>query len=225
MRESTSIALGLSFSSSKRPLTLAHWRTLGTLARCGSLPELLELEIHGSDTGDAGVVLLADGHRRGCLPSLVFLRLANAQIGPQGATALASALTKRALPSSITIDLGSNQIGDAGLAALAPSLRQLPKLDQLFLYNNQITDQGLASLLAPPTTGVLRADRSRGAPPPRQPDHRRGLRRARLRPPRRGPAGAQGAFLVGHPCERGGDGGHVWREGRAFRSVCLIWGS
>ena len=36
-----------------------------------------------------------------------------------------------------------------------PALRQLPKLKQLLLHSNQIGDQGLASLLAPPTAGVL----------------------------------------------------------------------
>ena len=48
------------------------------------------------------------------------------------------------------------------LTALTPSqshapaaLRQLPKLEYLPLNNNQITDQGLASLLAPLTAGVL----------------------------------------------------------------------
>ena len=33
--------------------------------------------------------------------------------------------------------------------------RQLPTLQYLYLYNNQITDQGLASLQAPPSAGVL----------------------------------------------------------------------
>ena len=38
---------------------------------------------------------------------------------------------------------------------MAPALRQLPKLERLFLNKNQITHQGLAVLLAPPTAGVL----------------------------------------------------------------------
>ena len=45
--------------------------------------------------------------------------------------------------------------GGVGLTALASALRQLPKLERLFLNDNQIGDQGLASLLAPPTAGVL----------------------------------------------------------------------
>ena len=37
------------------------------------------------------------------------------------------------------------------MITLAPALRQLPKLTHLYLKYNQITDQGVASLLAPPT--------------------------------------------------------------------------
>ena len=62
-------------------LTLAHWRTLGTLARCGSLLGLRVLSIDGVDNGDEGVALLADGLRRGRLPSLRDLRLVFAKIG------------------------------------------------------------------------------------------------------------------------------------------------
>ena len=146
------LELGAHFS---KPLTLAHWRTLGMVVGCGSLPRLRVLSIDGSDSGDEGVALLADGLRRDSLPSLRVLALRDAQIGPQGATALAPALTKRALPSLVHLSLNSNQIGDAGLTALAPALRQLPKLEELYLRTNEIGDQGLASQLAPPTTGVL----------------------------------------------------------------------
>ena len=76
----------------------------------------------------------------------------DAQAGLQGATALASSLTKRALPSLLWLELDKNELGDAELAALAPALRQLPKLKVLWLDGNNITDRGLASLLAP---GVL----------------------------------------------------------------------
>ena len=138
-----------------RPLALTHWRTLGTLARCRSLPALQQIEIIDDGSGDAGVELLAAGLRRGSLPSLWRLVLWRAQIGPQGASALATALTERAVPSLKELDLDDNHLGGAGLAALAPALRQLPALESLFLRFNQITDQGLASLLALATAGVL----------------------------------------------------------------------
>ena len=60
LRATTDLYLGAFYS---RPLTLAHWRTLGTLARCGSLPALQGLFVIGSDNGDEGVASLADGLR------------------------------------------------------------------------------------------------------------------------------------------------------------------
>ena len=125
------------------------------LVGCGSLPKLERLVIWIDNNGDENVVSLADGLRRGRLPSLRRLWLSNTQVGPQGATALATALTKRALPSLERLQLYDNQIGDAELAALAPALRRLPTLKSLFLGYNQIGDRGVASLLAPPTAGVL----------------------------------------------------------------------
>jgi len=142
---------------SNKPLTLAHWRTLGMLVGCGSLPRLEGLAIFRDDNGDEGVVSLADGLRRGRLPSLQVLSLWDAQIGPQGATALASALTKRALPSLEFLSLGGNPLGDAGLAALLPALRQLPSLKMLYLEQTNIGDEGVASLVAQPTAGALKS--------------------------------------------------------------------
>ena len=139
-----------------KPLSLAHWRTLGMLVGCGSLPELRVLGVVGDENGHEGVVSLADGLRRGRLPSLQVLRLVGAQIGPQGATALAPALTKRALPSFVGLDLSINPLGDAGLAALLPALRRLPPLKRLHLGETNIGDEGVASLVAPPTAGALK---------------------------------------------------------------------
>ena len=109
---STSLYFGVQY---ERRLTLAHWRTLGTLLRCGSLPRLRVLVVYQSENGDEGVPLLAAGLRRRGLPLLYQLGLDNAQMGTQGATALASTLTMRVLPSLETIGLAGNQIGDTGL--------------------------------------------------------------------------------------------------------------
>ena len=154
LADATSLMLGAGHG---KPLTLAHWRTLGMLVGCGSLPRLERLGVVGDNNGGEGVVSLADGLRRGRLPSLQILALFNAQIGPQGATALAPALTKRALPSLDLVNLGGNPIGDAGLPALAPALRQLPKLERLFLTSNQITDEGCAALASTLRGGALPA--------------------------------------------------------------------
>ena len=152
LRYTTGLSLGQVFSM---PITLAHWRTLGHLIGCRSLPRLEGLHILGADNGDEGVALLTAGLRRGGLPSLRALELMNTQIGEQGAAALATALTNRTLPALMRLNLGGNQIGDAGMAALAPALRQLPRLKLLALNGNQIGDRCLASLLAEPMQGVL----------------------------------------------------------------------
>ena len=154
LADATQLELGEYFN---KPLTLAHWRTLGMLVGCGSLPRLVSLGIINDDSGDEGVVSLADGLRRGRLPSLRNLWLANAQIGPQGATALAPALTKRALPSLEELCLYDNPLGDAGLAALLPALCRLPQLKELELIQTNIGDEGLASLVAQPTAGALKS--------------------------------------------------------------------
>ena len=44
---------------------------------------------------------------------------------------------------------------DAALAALLPALRQLPPLRELHLFQANIGDEGVASLLAQPTAGAL----------------------------------------------------------------------
>jgi len=137
LRDTRELCLGPNHG---KPLSLAHWRTLGNLIGCRSLLRLESLAIH------EGVALLAAGLRRGGMPSLTRLVLYKAQIGDQGAAALAAGLTKRSLPALKILSLGHSQIGDAGLAALAPALRQLPRLNILFLGHNQIGDAGLAAL-------------------------------------------------------------------------------
>ena len=146
--------LELGSRSNGRPLTLAHWRALGTLVGCGSLPMLESLDIEGDDCGGKGVVLLAASLRRCGLPSLCSLCFFGSQIGDQAAAALAAALTIRAVPALLSIYLFDNPIGDVGLLALVPALRQLP-LTKLSLWSNQIGDQGLAALIAQPMAGVL----------------------------------------------------------------------
>ena len=154
LADATQLLLG---NKQYKPLTLAHWRTLGMLVGCGSLPKVVNLAIFTDDNGDEGVASLADGLRRGRLPSLQLLFLNDAQIGPQGATALAPALTKRALPSLDWLGLNGNPLGDAGLAALLPALRRLPALKWLLLDQTSIGDEGVASLVAQPTAGALKS--------------------------------------------------------------------
>ena len=137
-----------------KPLTLAHWETLGMLLGCGSLPRLSYLSI--IRVGNESVVSLAEGLRRGGLPSLRVLDL-GAQIGSEGAHALAPALTERALPSLLSLNLGGNPLGDAGLTALLPALCRLPPLETLDLAETNIGDESVASLVAQPTAGALKS--------------------------------------------------------------------
>ena len=151
------------------PLTIDHWRTIGTLIGCGSFPHLTRLAIRGIGAerppaygivGDAVwydkldavrpsevVALLAAGLRRGGLPSLMSLELCQTQIGNQAASTLSSALTKRTVPKLTSIRLSQNQLGDSGLSTMASALRQLPKLKRIILNGNQIGERGLAQLL------------------------------------------------------------------------------
>ena len=145
--------------SLRRPLTLAHWRTLGNLVRCGSLPNLVELHVRGCDCGDEGVRLLAEGLRRGSLPSLKYLGFFDVGMGPQGASKLCGALTGRSAPSLLGLSLTRNPLGDAGVAAVALCLRQLPSLQALYLSETGIAARSKPALFAaararPPTALV-----------------------------------------------------------------------
>jgi hypothetical protein len=154
-------------SETLRAFTTAHWRTLGNLARCCSLPRVTEIQIvagPGYDRdffpdrklpGDEGVAAFAAGLSRGCLPSLEGLGLGNLQIGPRGAALLGAALTSQTVPSLRTLDLSVNQLGDAGVKALLPLLPR--SLVMLWLFANNLTDACLAALFARPPTGVLRS--------------------------------------------------------------------
>ena len=143
--------------SLRRPLTLAHWRTLGNLVRCGSLPNLVELHVRGCDCGDEGVRLLAEGLRRGSLPSLKYLGFFDVGMGPQGASKLCGALTGRSAPSLLGLSLTRNPLGDAGVAAVALCLRQLPALQALYLSETGIAARSRSALLVAARAATLGA--------------------------------------------------------------------
>ena len=64
-----------------------------------------------------------------------------------GAEALAAALSRGALPKLEELGVASNPIGRQGIATLSPVLRKLPTLRYLNLFNCQIGDEGVASLV------------------------------------------------------------------------------
>ena len=166
LRAATQLCLGERYG---RPLGLAHWASLGSLARAGALPLLRELRISGCDTGDEGVALLAAGLREGGrLSALRCLYVNAAQVGPAGAAALAAALSARALPALDALVLGG-LVGGAGEAALAPALRGLPHLREVHLSATPINDAdacATASNLAaaPASVSASAASPALGAP-------------------------------------------------------------
>jgi len=129
---------------------------LGTLGSV--LPALEALTLSEPAAGPNGVPRLAAKLGAGALPAVTSLNLINTHVGDAGASALAAALGRGALPRLKTLSLTNAAIGDAGLVALAPALRRLPALDELFLWDNSFSDEGLTALVAPPPPA--------GAPPP-----------------------------------------------------------
>ena len=145
LREATGVELGNRGLSSTDLATLA---TLGSV-----LPALewllLDDECSGSTCPD-GVQRLAVGLAAGALPAVIRFHIFYMHVGDAGASALAAALDRGALLRLETLSLGYAAIGDAGLVALAPALWRRPALEELFLWDNPLGDEGLAALLAPP---------------------------------------------------------------------------
>ena len=116
--------------------------------------------------GDAGASALAAALGRGALPRLENLVLYNAAIGDVGLVALAPAL--RRLPALDILDLGRNPFGNEALAALVapppPALTSaaavLTKLQELKLIDTQVTDAGIAALVAALDSGAVPALKS-----------------------------------------------------------------
>ena len=102
-----------------------------------------------SAAGAGGVQRLVEGLGVGALPAMIFLKLVQ-PVGDAGASALAAALGRGAMPRLKWLYLARAAITDVGLLALAPVLRQRPALLGLNLTGNQLGDEGLAALLAPP---------------------------------------------------------------------------
>ena len=129
------------------PLVAADVATLGMILRTNGLPRMKEVYLRSNGLGDAAMQALYEGLGRGAAPSLRFLSLAYNKFGPAGAEALAAALGRGAMPKIEILCLYHNPIGNRGVAALAAPLRKMPALNQLFLNNCKIGDEGVASLV------------------------------------------------------------------------------
>ena len=91
---------------------------------------------------------LCESLGRGAGPSIVELNFTCCKLRPAGTKALALALRTGALPKVEMLALGGNCFGNQGVAALALPLRKLPALKELFLWGCDIGDEGVASLMA-----------------------------------------------------------------------------
>ena len=120
----------------------------------GAAPSLICLDVSGNCVGPAGAEALAAALRWGALPKLSTLFLGANLIGNQGAAALAAPLRKRPLTMLI---LPICHIGDEGVASLFANLGKddFKALETLWLGMNQITDAGMATLVAALDAGRL----------------------------------------------------------------------
>ena len=133
-----------------RPLTEhAEMATLGMLLH-KYLPNVTRLALPGNPAvDDAGMQALCEGLGRGDAPSLRALDLSDTSFGPAGAEALAAALSRGAMLNLETVYWPSvKNLGDQGVAALAAPLRKLPALKELYLFDCEIGDEGMASLFS-----------------------------------------------------------------------------
>ena len=137
-------------------LTADELKLLGKLGSV--LPALEKLTLCEPAAGPDGGRQLAAGLGAGALPAVTWLCIIRTDVGDAGASALAAALGQGALPRLKSLDLGNTTIGNTGLVALAPALRRLPALEELYLLENSLGDEGLAALVAPPPPA--------GTPPP-----------------------------------------------------------
>ena len=89
------------------------------------------------------------------MPNLEGLSLDHSPIGDQGLAVLAAPLRK--LPALKYLDLDTCEIGDEGVASLFANLGKddFKALECLWLADNQITDAGMATLVAALDAGRL----------------------------------------------------------------------
>ena len=136
------------FSHAIAKLDTEDMATLGMILCTNGLPSLTTLRLDHNGFDDAAMTALFDGLGSGVSLSLRHISLAFNHFGLAGAEALAAALRRGALPQLVSLALGGNAIGAQGMVALAKPLRQLHELYELRVYNCEIGDEGVASLVA-----------------------------------------------------------------------------
>ena len=110
------------------------------------MPRLKTLDLFSNGVV-AGMHALFEGLGHGAAPSLCYLNCAESDFGPAAAETLAAALRRGAMPKLEELYLGENGITNESVAILAPVLKKLAALKLVDLGMNDIADEGVASLL------------------------------------------------------------------------------
>jgi uncharacterized protein (TIGR02996 family) len=124
-----------------------------SLANSKAMPRLSDLALAGNPLGDAGgraVALSPLLARQLARTGVLDLRATG--LGPAGVQALVAGDRLR---PAVVLNLNRNDVGDAGVTAL--SVANLPRLRELHLAGNGVTDEGAAALAGAPFLGRLRA--------------------------------------------------------------------
>jgi uncharacterized protein (TIGR02996 family) len=121
------------------------------LANSRTLTSLCDLGLAGNPLGGPGARVLAQSPLlRRQLARTGLLDLRHTLIGPAGVQALVG---DDHLRTVVSLWLDGNHVGDAGLTAL--SIAELPRLHELHLSGNGITDEGVAALAGAPVLNRL----------------------------------------------------------------------
>ena len=122
----------------------------------GAAPSLCTLSLSNNQFGRAGAEALSAALHRGAMPKIEIMVLAHNPIGNQGVAALAAPLRNKR-PALSQLIVGRCEIGDEGVASLVDNLGKddFKALKLLRLSNNNITDAGVAKLLAALDAGGL----------------------------------------------------------------------
>ena len=133
-------------------ITGTDLETLTMILRTGGLPRLRTLDFEKCHQRKAPISEALQSFFQeldaGAMPSVTELNLHERWLGPAFGEKLAAALERGALRKLEQLYLGLNNLGNKGLAALAAPLRKLPALRDLYLFDNGIDDEGVASLVA-----------------------------------------------------------------------------
>ena len=111
---------------------------------------LRNLSLESNSLGDSGIAMLSWALAKGALSNLTRLNLTGNKISHDGIRGLSTALKAGGLPHLEWLFLNGNRISDKALQTLTDVLQEesgvLSKLQQLWLHENEIGDEGVTAL-------------------------------------------------------------------------------